>query len=132
MNARSVSYWLTTGLIGLLYLASGAAYLSGAEPIVEGVVGHMGYPSHVLPLLGVLKVLGAIALLAPGFARLKEWAYAGIFFNLLGAVWAHLAVGDGVDGAIIPIVLIPVLFVSYALRPVSRRVSADAMVPALA
>ena len=94
MKSASIAYWSTTGLLSLAMLGSGVAYLSGGMD--EAMVQHLGYPAHFVTLLGAWKLLVAPGLLAPGFERIKELAYAGLFFTLTGAAWAHLAVGDSV------------------------------------
>lgn len=116
MDTRRVTYLATTGLFALALTASGVMYLSGADPIVEAVNGHLGYPLHFIPMLGIAKVLGAAALVIPGFTRLREWAYAGFTFNLIAAAWGHLAVGDGLGGAAPVIVLGAMLAASYATQ----------------
>lgn len=124
MNARTIGYWATTGMFSLALGASGLVYLTHQPMMVEAVTGHLGYPLHVLTLLGVAKTLGVVALLTPAFAKLKEWAYAGFTFNLLGASWAHLAVGDGAGEVLAPLVLLGILATSYALRPDGLKVHA--------
>lgn len=119
MTARTIGYWATTILIALAFLSGGAAYLAHQKDTVEGMA-QLGYPAYVVTLLGIWKVLGGIALLAPRFPRLKEWAYAGIFFDLIGATWSHVASGDDVRHAVVPLVLAAVLIASWALRPPSR------------
>ena len=119
MNIKSVAYWLATVLFLFPLAASGVGYLTGADTFIESMA-HLGYPASLLPFLGVAKVLGVVAVLAPGFAKLKEWAYAGFTFNLLGASWAHYAVGDGAE-TVIPLVFLALLAVSYTLRPEGRR-----------
>lgn len=117
MNAKNVLYWATTGLLALAMGAGGVADLSGA--MTEGFA-HIGYPPILGPILGVWKILGVITLLAPGFPRLKEWAYAGFVFNMTGAAVSHLAAGDGIGGAMAPLVLLVLFLVSWATRPASR------------
>lgn len=117
---KTATYWISTGLFAFALGASGVAYLVQAEPLVQNVVTTMGYPLHLFPLLGTLKLLGAITLVVPGVVRLKEWAYAGFVFNLVGAVAGHLST-DGVGGAIPAAVLLGVLAVSYATRPEHRN-----------
>lgn len=118
MNRKSIVYWGTTGLFALALAGSAFGDLSGAmnEPLA-----HLGYPAVLPQILGVWKALGVVALLAPGFPRLKEWAYAGFMFNLTGAMVSHLAVGDGVGGIVPPAVLLAILTTSWATRPSSRR-----------
>jgi hypothetical protein len=115
---RNVVYWATSGLFALALSASALGDLTGAMD--EGLA-HLGYGAIVPRILGVWKVLGIVALLAPGFPRLKEWAYAGFVFNLTGAIVSHLAAGDGAGAAVAPLVLLAMLFTSWATRPADRR-----------
>jgi len=85
---------------------------------------HLGYPDYFARILGAWKVLGVLALLAPALPRLKEWAYAGFFFNLTGAALSHLAVGDGIEGAAAPLVLLAIGLLSWATAPASRQLGA--------
>jgi hypothetical protein len=117
MTARSIAFWVTTVLFALALGGSAFADLVQAPPIVEGF-GHLGYPLYLTTLLGVWKVLGVAAVLAPGLPRLKEWAYAGFFFELSGAAFSHVAAGVGSPAA--PIVLALLGLASWALRPESR------------
>lgn len=119
MKARSIGYWVTTVLFALALGGSALGDLLRAPQVVEGVA-HLGYPGYLVTLLGVWKVLGLVAVLVPGFPRLKEWAYAGFFFELSGAVFSHVASGDaGHLGA--PLVLAALGMASWALRPEARR-----------
>lgn len=113
MNPKSITYWSTTVLISLMMLGSGATYLTGG--MNEAMVDHLGYPPHFVQLLGAWKLLVAPALLAPGLARLKDLAYAGLFFTTTGAAWAHLAMGDGIGGIVPPLVALALTLTSYAL-----------------
>jgi hypothetical protein len=83
----------------------------------------LGYPPHFSTLLGAWKVLGAVALLAPGYPLVKEWAYAGFFIDFSAAVVAYAAAGDGVVSYIGPVVAIAALITSWYLRPTSRRLA---------
>ena len=76
---KMIGYWTTTIIIAFILLSGGVAELVRQKDTVEGMV-HLGYPVYFVSILGVWKVLGAVALLAPRFPRLKEWAYAGVFF----------------------------------------------------
>jgi uncharacterized membrane protein YphA (DoxX/SURF4 family) len=125
MNARHAGYWTTTTLIALAFLTGGAAYLSRAGFSVQGVAA-LGFPAYLVTLLGVWKVLGGIAVLAPRFPLLKEWAYAGITFNLTGAAFSHAAMGDPAGKVIVPLVLLGIAAASWALRPASRRLGVAA------
>ena len=84
-------------------------------------IKHLGYPIYVLNILGVWKLLGAIALLVPGLPILKEWAYAGVTFNMTGAIVSHLCSGDEIKNVLPPFMVLAVTAASWALRPASRR-----------
>lgn len=120
MNARNAVYWTTTTLIALAFLSGGAAYLSRAGFALQGMA-ELGYPVYFVTVLGVWKVLGGLALLAPRLPLLKEWAYAGIAFDLTGAACSHAAVGHPAVKVIVPLVLLGIAAASWALRPASRR-----------
>jgi hypothetical protein len=92
-------------------------------PSVVDVVTTLGYPVYVLTILGIWKVLGAIVLFVPGFRRLKEWAYAGIVFELSAAAVSQAVRGHAVD-IIAPVILLGLTLVSWALRPESRTLGA--------
>ena len=128
MNARPAAYWITTTLIALAMLSGGAAYLLRVAEPLRGMA-ELGYPAYFVTLLGIWKVLGGLALLAPRFPLLKEWAYAGIAFDLTGAAFSHAAVGDPGAKVIVPLVLLAITAASWALRPASRRLVAAAAEP---
>jgi uncharacterized membrane protein YphA (DoxX/SURF4 family) len=116
---RKIAYWITTGLLAALSLFAGFSYLSGNPQAVQGFA-HVGYPQQLRTLLGIAKILGAIALLVPGLPSLKEWAYAGFTFAWIAAFVAHYLAKDG-PIAYMPLFLLVLLAVSYLTRPVSRR-----------
>ena len=118
---QSIAYWTATTLLALDFLVGGVASLVRPPEVIAGMQ-HLGYPAYLATLLGVWKVLGAIALVAPRNARLKEWAYAGIAFDLTGAAWSHAASGDGAK-AIVPLVFLAIAIASYVLRPQSRTLA---------
>jgi DoxX-like family len=125
MNARNINYWgywTATTLVALAFLTGGAAYLSRADFAVGGLA-ELGYPAHFVTILGAWKVLGGLAILAPGLPRLKEWAYAGIAFDLTGAALSHAAIGHPAVKAIVPLVILGIAAASWALRPASRRLA---------
>ena len=82
---------------------------------------HLGYPAYFFTILGVWKLGAVIALVAPGLPRLKEWAYAGIFFNLTGAAASHAVVRDPLGNVMTPLIVLAIAMTSWALRPESRR-----------
>lgn len=117
---KTLGFWIPTALICLATLGGGFMDLSHNPELVT-IMSHLGYPAYFMTLLGVWKILGVIAILAPGTPRLKEWAYAGLFFDLSGAVVSHLAAGDAFP--VPPVVLLLLTVASYALRPDSRRLA---------
>lgn len=119
-RSRPVLYWLVTGLLAFGMLAGATAQLLRAQINVDGM-RHLGYPLYVLTLLGAWKVVGAVVLLLPGWRLAKEWAYAGFFFLLTGAVVSHLASGEGPFAAMAPFVFAGLTVSSWQLRPASRR-----------
>ena len=118
--ARKVIYWVSTGLIAASSIFAAFAYLSGSPQAVQGFA-HVGYPQQLRIILGIAKPLGAITLVVPGLAKLKEWAYAGFTFAWISAFVAHYLAKDG-PAAFMPLILLVLLFVSYATRTASRGV----------
>ena len=119
MKMKTIGYWTTTAIIAFVLLSGGAAELAHRRETVEGMA-HLGYPLYFTMILGFWKVLGGIALLAPRFPRLKEWAYAGAFFDLTGAAVSHAVRGDDTGHLIWPLVFAALTVASWALRPQSR------------
>ena len=120
-------YWVTTGLLAAAFLAAGAAELASNPAAVASTLA-LGYPAYFLTILGFWKVLGAPVLLVPGLPRLKEWAYAGIFFDLTGAAASHAFSGDPAAKIATPLVLLFIAAASWALRPPSRAWILDSTV----
>ena len=123
MKAKNIAYWTTTGLVAFFIGSGGVAQMAQFHANPRGVVPVLGYPMYFFAILGFWKVLGAIAILVPRFPRLKEWAYAGIFFDLTGAAASCAAVGGyGVYAfhVIAPLVIAGLTVASWALRPQSR------------
>ncbi|HEX5747738.1 MAG TPA: DoxX family protein [Archangium sp.] len=121
-----IAYWVLTGLFGVMMLASGGMYLSGAPQPVEGF-RHLGYPDYFRTLLGIAKLLGAVALLVPVVPRtLREWAYAGFAITLVSASVSHYASGDPTGQVVTPLVILGVLLTSHQLW---HRVSQGAAEP---
>jgi len=119
-RGRAIAYWLTTAVVAA-ELALGGVWDLLQIPYVRSIMTHLGYPPYFAFFMGLWKVPGALVLLVPGLPRLKEWAYAGMLFEMAGAVFSHFAVGDGISAAAVPGFLIALLFGSWALRPPDRR-----------
>lgn len=125
MKAKQVLYWATTSLVALETFAGGIVDLTHGRtavfrgPKVADVVTSLGYPTYILEILGAWKILGAVTLVAPRSLRLKEWAYAGIVFELSGAVVSQAVRGKSRD-IIDPLVLLGLALSSWTLRPPDR------------
>jgi uncharacterized membrane protein YphA (DoxX/SURF4 family) len=122
MKAKAIGYWICTIVIALLFLSGGIMQVMRSPAAITGIT-HLGYPVHFAVLLGVWKILGAIVILLPGFALVKEWAYAGIVIDLTGASIAHTAAGDGAGNIIAPLVFTAIVVASWAQRPASRTLT---------
>jgi hypothetical protein len=128
VNTRTIAYWATLGLFSAVLGFSGIAHTIRAEAMVEGLTG-LGYPVFVLSILGPLKLAGVITRLLPGLPLLKEWAYAGFTFNLIGATASHAFAGDPIGEVLPPAVILCVGLASYFLRPADRRLPSTATAP---
>jgi uncharacterized membrane protein YphA (DoxX/SURF4 family) len=120
MKARPIAYWVATAITAFVCLSGGIGDLSHATAVIEGM-SHLGYPVYFATILGVWKLLGGVAVLAPRLPRVKEWAYAGIAFDLTGAAASHAATGDPGIKVVTPLLLLIAVITSWALRPASRR-----------
>jgi hypothetical protein len=116
---RTVGYWTFTGIIAYEMIAGSLWDLLRIE-YVRTVFIHLGYPMYLLSILAIWKFPCAVTLLVPGFPRVKEWAYAGAFFNYSGAVASHAFVGDGPGKWAGPLVFGLFTVASWALRPPNR------------
>jgi DoxX-like family len=126
MNMKSIGYWVATTLIaletfvgGITDLVSGGTELVAGPPVV-GVVTHLGYPVYILRILGSWKLLGAVVIVFPGLPRLKERAYAGVFFELTGAAASYVLHGEITSDLAAPLILAVLAMISWALRPEGR------------
>jgi len=117
-------YWVVTGLMAAFMLMASIPDVLRQRQAIE-VFGHLGYPAYLLPFLGTAKILGVIAVLIPGSGRLKEWAYAGLIFDIAGALYSHLSVGDPMSVwgfAVVGLVLVGGSYVFGRLRTKDRSV----------
>jgi len=115
-----IAYWIATALTAFVFLSGGAVDVARPLGALQGMT-HLGYPPYFMVILGVWKLLGGIVVLAPGFPRLKEWAYAGMLFDLTGATASHASVGDPIHKIVIPLIILCIVMASWALRPKSRK-----------
>jgi len=122
-RGKMIAYWTVTFLLAATVMLSGIGQLMQYGGNLE-LVTNLGYPIYVLTILGMWKVLGAIALVMPGFPRLKEWVHAGIFFLMTGAALSHAFANDyGEYGfhIILPLFYAVLNIASWTLRPKSRK-----------
>jgi DoxX-like family len=126
MKMKVIGYWVSTAVVvfellvgGVTDLVHGGTVLFIGPPVV-GVITQLGYPIYLLTILGCWKLLGAIALLVPRFPRLKEWAYAGTFFEMTGAIASGLVRGEETINLIWALIVVVLTLASWALRPPSR------------
>jgi hypothetical protein len=124
-KTKSIVYWTMTGLTAFFLGGGGLAQIAQYLANPHGVVPLLGYPLYFFGILGFWKFFGALTILVPRYPRLKEWAYAGIFFDLTGAAVSCAAVGGyGAYGfhVIAPLILTGFTVASWALRPPSRTI----------
>jgi uncharacterized membrane protein YphA (DoxX/SURF4 family) len=119
MNTSKIAFWIATGLVGVAFFGSGIANLIHA-PHIAADMAHLGYPPYFLTILGMWKVLGGIAIVAPRLPHLKEWAYAGMMFDLTGAAISRAVSGDGFAGVAPPLLIAVLVVASWALRSPDR------------
>jgi hypothetical protein len=119
---KLVWYWIITGILSFCIFLGGLAQAVQVKQVLQGFKP-LGYPAYFISLIGIWKVLGIIAILIPKFKLLKEWAYAGIFFTMSGAVVSHIASGDLSVQIIAPLMLAAFTVLSWYLRPADRKIS---------
>jgi len=113
MKKTKIIFWIITGLFSALMLLTSWPDIMVSEDAVKFMKDQLGYPMYMIPFVGWAKVLGIIAILIPGFPRIKEWAYAGLFFDLAGATYSIIAFGGLDSGMIFMLVFFALLFGSY-------------------
>jgi hypothetical protein len=118
---KLIWYWIITAILSFCIFSGGLAQAMQVKGVVQGFKP-LGYPIYFISIIGVWKVLGIIAILIPKFKLLKEWAYAGIFFVLTGAVISHIASSDVSIQIIAPVLLAVFTVLSWYLRPADRKI----------
>lgn len=117
---NKVVYWIFTGWASLGLISTAIVQIFGLKTKAD-YISHLGYPHYFLTLLGIWKILAVIAILVPKFPRIKEWAYAGLFFLMSGAIYCHLAVGDPFGDLFPSLLLFVLILISWYFRPADRR-----------
>ncbi|MES2512723.1 MAG: DoxX family protein [Bacteroidota bacterium] len=118
---NKIIYWIATIWLSLGMLSSGIVQLIKL-PEEADMMAHLGYPLYFLTILGVWKILGVITVLIPKFPLVKEWAYAGFFFTMTGAIVSHIAGSDGAKEFFGPVLLLILTIISWYFRPVDRKI----------
>jgi uncharacterized membrane protein YphA (DoxX/SURF4 family) len=119
---KLIIYWVATVLLAFGMFTSGLEQIFHVKDMVDIVVP-LGYPLYFLDIIGVWKILGVIAILIPRFKLVKEWAYAGLFFVMTGALVSHLASGDdSLKGIIGPFMQTIFIILSWYFRPANRKI----------
>ncbi|MBO9151965.1 DoxX family protein [Chitinophaga sp. GCM10012297] len=121
-KTNKIIYWIATLWLSLGMVATGIMQVF--QQNTEGTFGYnMGFPSYFLTIIGVWKLLGVIAVLAPRFPLVKEWAYAGFFFLMTGAIFSHIAAGHATGELFPPLLLLALTVISWYFRPADRKVA---------
>lgn len=120
-RSKTIWYWIITGILSFCLFSGGLAQALQVQGVVQGFKP-LGYPTYFISFIGIWKMLGIIAILVPGFKLLKEWAYAGLFFTMTGAVISHIASNDIHAQIIAPIVFSIFTVLSWYLRPDNRKI----------
>jgi uncharacterized membrane protein YphA (DoxX/SURF4 family) len=123
-KSSKIIYRVATALLAFGMLASGIQQIMNTKEMGE-MLAHLHYPVYFMTIIGVWKILGVIAILMPRTALLKEWAYAGFFFTMTGALASHLACGDhGIKEIAGPVVQTVFIILSWYFRPADRKLTA--------
>lgn len=112
MKRINIFYWITTGML-IPGLGIGSIMELAGDPQSIEIITSLGYPAYLSPFLGVARILALIAIFTPKLPRLKEWAYAGLVFDVIGATYSQIAVGNPLTYTIFPIIILGVIFGSY-------------------
>ncbi|WP_243770652.1 MULTISPECIES: DoxX family protein [Mucilaginibacter] len=124
MKRNKIIYWIATIWLALGMISTGMVQLLKVKAGAGGAdsLAHLGYPGYVLTILGIWKVLGVIAVLIPKFPVVKEWAYAGFFFAMSGAIFSHIAAGNAIAEIFPALLLLVLTVISWYFRPAERKV----------
>ncbi|MFA6276339.1 MAG: DoxX family protein [Pedobacter sp.] len=119
-KTTKIIYWIATIWLSLGMVSTGIVQALKVKDEVT-MFTHLGYPAYLLTIIGVWKILGVISVLIPKFPVVKEWAYSGFFFTMSGAIFSHLAIGDGAKEFFGPTLLLILTVISWYFRPTDRK-----------
>ncbi|MES2431726.1 MAG: DoxX family protein [Bacteroidota bacterium] len=117
---NKIIYWIATIWLSLGMVSSGIVQLLKVKEEVD-LFTHLGYPLYFMTMLAICKFLGVITVLLPKLPLLKEWAYAGFFFAMAGAIFSHIVLGDGAKETFPPVLLLVLTLASWYFRPADRK-----------
>ncbi|SHM80246.1 DoxX-like family protein [Chitinophaga jiangningensis] len=117
-----IIYWIATAWLSLGMVSTGIVQIMHQPKDVE-MLAAIGYPAYLLTLIGIWKILGVIAILVPRFPLVKEWAYAGFFFCMSGAIYSHMVAGQGFSDIWPPLLLLVLTVISWYFRPANRKLT---------
>lgn len=126
MKKINISYWIVTGLFAAMMLFSAIPNVMNAEDSVKFMT-MLGYPPYFGPFIGIAKVLGVIGILIPGYPRIKEWAYAGLIFDLVGATYSVYCISTSITDVLPMLIFVGMGVASYALY-VKRQKAREAII----
>ena len=118
---NNIIYWISTLWLSLGMASTGIVQCMQKESEVAFITG-LGYPAYLLIIIGIWKLLGVIVVLAPKLPLMKEWAYAGFFFVMSGALFSHFAVNNGIKEIAPALLLLVLTIVSWLFRPTNRKI----------
>jgi hypothetical protein len=118
---NKIAYWIATLWLSLGMVSTGIVQLLHVKKETDFILA-LGYPPYFLTLLGFWKMLGVVVVLIPKFPLLKEWAYAGFFFSMSGAIFSHIAMGHSMKEIFPPLLLLTLTMVSWYFRPAERKI----------
>jgi len=124
-KAKKITYWISTCWLALGLISTGLVQIfhgkTGAGSVES--ISQLGYPLYVITLLGIWKLLAAVAVLIPKFPLIKEWAYAGCFFLMSGAIFSHIAAHTPIKSIFPAVLLLVLTLVSWYFRPTDRKIN---------
>jgi hypothetical protein len=129
MKKIKIIYWISTGLFAAFLFITSIPYLYSSIDVTQLIHDQLGYPIYIIPLLGMAKIIGSIILVIPGLVRIKEWAYAGLMIDLIGAMFSLLMIGGGIQAVIGMGIPILVGVVSYIYH--HKILKATTLTPAI-
>lgn len=118
---RKIIYWVSTLWASVGMVSTAIIQIFQIKPNAD-LFNHLGYPIYFFTFIGILKILGAVALLVPKYPLLKEWAYAGFFFLMTGAIFSHIAYSDPFSQILPSLLSFTIIAISWYTRPVNRRI----------